>query len=1279
MLKETKRLLAVLLAVAFAITTFGSDFSFARVFAADNEVVQEADAEDPIETVEWETVQNDEENKEVADEGDSEAGSDSNETEKTEVAIDDAASSQAQDQESEAEKEEASVGDTVSEDAASGVNTVETSVESSSNDAVTEASSESASIEESSESASLSSSAEAATAASSDAASTEASVKKISSPAQDFSGDSVGIHVEVQAEEGVFPAGTTMVVNAISDLVAIDTAKEALGDNVQQAKGVDITFYNADGQEIEPSDSKYVHVSISLSSELSGETFSVLHKDDAGNTEKVANANSDGASFNANAFSVYIVAGEGDSSHDTEDQRAICTFTFYVDTTEFNTQLVKEGDTLAHPGIPSGLGSDDEFLGWFTSDGQEVKFGKVEHVTADSKVDVYAKIQTTYYLTYIGVDGEVVHVKKKVFVTGESTMVDVNDITTKPKNDTQSFYGWSLKKNSKDIITGQVDIAKVHEVFAVATDVHWIYFDENDGVQGGGATYTGPIHVNTGSKVKDEDKPAEPTRHGYKFGGWYEKKGANPGEVVESSAFNWDKVFTDDDEDITLYAKWIPNEYAQYTIVIWKQNIEDSKDITDNKQKTYDYKETHTATAKVGTTVSKELAGDYAKITEEGFHYSWVEGVRLENGNPVKEEKIRAEEDTIINVYYDRDLMTIKFMKSLTKSYNNLVFTGLYEQRLSKYGYNWPEEAGPWAFVPELLDTELKYLNLDFLDSFIFTTYCTGTTLLVYKYKPTGVNTDYYFYYQELDGTTYTLDHTISHYGTEGNRFEFFCDDYYNGFKPEYYIQNGVKHDMVSGQKITGNYAEDDSDDIHLYFKRLTSKIEFKDNFMGNTSLVEADPIFDSIPYEMPLDGSYNNVDYKGLAPDLSTDHAYDKPGYKFVGWYEDESGQKEYKWNDKMPLANKVLYAKYEKITCHVILDPNGGQIIGTQKAEFDVPYRTKLVKSSLIDCVRYSGYEFVGWFEDTAGNNPYGYGEVLTDIKLTAMWRRPGNVRVMYVAGEHGKRVPEDNYIYAVGSSAVVGAPPKEVDKDYVFIGWTIDNDKTNILYYPNNYFGIKEEYLSDTVTRGSESVKYIVLRANYNTREGSGIDPVYTTITYHSNDPRNLSKDVIIGPNGVDKLRVNEAVVALTLSEAGFERPGYTFLGWSKVPGNNRGKKFVDPGRKIAADNDGTPNDLYAIWVASGDNPPPPDEPDPPVVIPTPPDPPTTVTTVTPAPAGQVLGARRETGNGQAVLGARRGRTEDTTNLALRVLAIVAAGAVAAGLLITSRKKDDEQKEE
>ena len=61
---------------------------------------------------------------------------------------------------------------------------------------------------------------------------------------------------------------------------------------------------------------------------------------------------------------------------------------------------------------------------------------------------------------------------------------------------------------------------------------------------------------------------------------------------------------------------------------------------------------------------------------------------------------------------------------------------------------------------------------------------------------------------------------------------------------------------------------------------------------------------------------------------------------------------------------------------------------------------------------------------------------------------------------------------------------------------------------------------------------------------------------------------------------------------------------------------------------------------------------------------------------APSGAVLGAQRATGDGPAVLGARRAGTDDETNRMARVFAMVAAAAIAVTMLITGKKKDEEE---
>ena len=76
---------------------------------------------------------------------------------------------------------------------------------------------------------------------------------------------------------------------------------------------------------------------------------------------------------------------------------------------------------------------------------------------------------------------------------------------------------------------------------------------------------------------------------------------------------------------------------------------------------------------------------------------------------------------------------------------------------------------------------------------------------------------------------------------------------------------------------------------------------------------------------------------------------------------------------------------------------------------------------------------------------------------------------------------------------------------------------------------------------------------------------------------------------------------------------------------------------------------------------------------------PDDPTPTAPAPPAPAGTVLGARRDEvmTDGAAVLGARRGRTEDETNQTARVMAILISAAAALALILAGRRKEEEEK--
>ena len=150
-----------------------------------------------------------------------------------------------------------------------------------------------------------------------------------------------GVKVSVSADEGIFPAGTLLRVTDVSAYTALAAAEQALDAEVVDAVGVDISFLDADGQEIEPANKQLVNVNIRLPQALDGDEFTVIHKDDAGVVTQLleADAAERTASFDAGEFSLYVVVG-------TENGVVRRTVNFYDGETLVATQIVKNGDTL---------------------------------------------------------------------------------------------------------------------------------------------------------------------------------------------------------------------------------------------------------------------------------------------------------------------------------------------------------------------------------------------------------------------------------------------------------------------------------------------------------------------------------------------------------------------------------------------------------------------------------------------------------------------------------------------------------------------------------------------------------------------------------------------------------------------------------------------------------------------------------------------------------------------------------------------------------------------
>ena len=246
----------------------------------------------------------------------------------------------------------------------------------------------------------------------------ETAPAEVTYPATEFDSDEIaGVIVHVDAPEGALPEGTTMKVSKVNlDAVqdAVDKADDITGTVVA---AVDITFFDANGEEIEPNtditvtmtsdeiakagDPKVVHVDVKADE---------IEDADVAAENVEAEAEDDAVAFDADQFSVYAIV---DGS--TADGRYRATYYFqnadgspyYFQNTAgetVNNQILKDGETLENVGVPNIDVTDETFNGWYywTEDGgygSEVQFGAVS-VTGNDTIYIRANVGEVAYLTF---------------------------------------------------------------------------------------------------------------------------------------------------------------------------------------------------------------------------------------------------------------------------------------------------------------------------------------------------------------------------------------------------------------------------------------------------------------------------------------------------------------------------------------------------------------------------------------------------------------------------------------------------------------------------------------------------------------------------------------------------------------------------------------------------------------------------------------------------------------------------------------------------------------
>lgn len=939
--------------------------------------------------------------------------------------------------------------------------------------------------------------------------------EKVSYPAQNFSKSAGKITVHVSAVEGIFPEGTTMTITPVSSTKATQIAKQTITGNekVEDAIGVDITFYDSSGKEIEPKDGQGVQVNMQLNESLKGKDFTVVHQEDNGTVQTVSqNASAQGATFQANAFSIYVITGIG-----TEDEDpAVATYQFHdANGDVYSTQKVKNGEILTAPETPEKEGNI--FKGWATSQGaSEANFDITKPVTVEktSTVDVYPVFSQKLYVFFTDKTGRVFNTKEGA----PGDVITTSDVSV-PLGSEESVTGWYTDKALTNAVT-EVTLSD-HNVtlYPKIEKGHYLYFSTGDN-----ASYIGPEFVAAG---KQTQKPNDPTRPGYTFKGWSTTEGG-------SVNYHFGQTLSDNQ---TIYAVWSANTDTSYTVIYWKQSINDSKDATDSS-KTYDYEDSETRTGQTGDVVSPSYSDRNQEYT--GFRY---------NASKSTSVSINGDGTTVLNVYYDRVSMTIRFQEWRWGGTTTLyTYTGLYGQTLEQNGYSWPSP-GNGKCWQESENTILTFLDAFIFDKLTHTTDGNGNqTLTLTKEDYSAVRTIHH-YKQNLNGS-----YTKPTNSTQAGNGSFTFTNKYTGFTVSQYRlgNNGSWTNTSAGQSVPGSRQ-----DLYVRYTRNSYELAFY-NYNGVSRE-------ESVLYEQPL---YYFANYTPARPSGIPD------SFTFQGWYKDPETTQKVDFHDfhsVMPAAGLTLYAKWAAptytATIHTTMSGDGMTI------PIDVQYGEK-INPSLLPTVKDAdgnilsegsgtiitipeNTEWIGWATKD-GNNYTTFNldtQLYSDIVLYPHYLSTQKYTITYDANGGGGSVTDPkqyvNGTYAdIQSAKGLTAPNKKS-----FLYWATDKNGSGTTYYP----GDKIEVTGN-----------MTLYAIYG-------DPAKTTsLTYHSNYPDGVELTKKQTINNSDELENNVSFKAYTNTEAGFAVPnGYYFDGWKDSSG-----KSIQAGETILVDNT-SDNDLYAQW--------------------------------------------------------------------------------------------------
>lgn len=653
-------------------------------------------------------------------------------------------------------------------------------------------------------------------------------------------------------------------------------------------------------------------------------------------------------------------------------------------TEEIARQIVKKGDTLLEPEVKTG--ENEKFTGWDPA----VTFGTVGEITETKTITVTAKIEKVYYIFFKDNTGRVVATKE---CTDGQTVSDFSDVTF-PVGPDESITGWYFDEAAQTEKADSVTISGQNvTLYAKVEKGYWITFDAN------GGSYTAPVFYANGTTAAE---PAEPSKPGFKFAGWYLD------EALETKA-----IFDNIKANTTVYAKWNAAS-AKYTVIHWWENANDDD---------YSYHE------------SEELYGNAGEMTSAAAKTYNVEGTnilgkkvtsnKVFTAETITQKTIAGDGSTIVNVYYKRATYTLTFrVQSFGWSETLKTVTKKWEQNInasdwySYYGNNNYEINGS----DDRMIAFLSVMPMNGATLNAIRSYASENTATYYVETLNGQETGAI----RENGRWFTVHHKDITKGTA---------DYTVGDEDRYPI-TGFNLIPSMGTQVRESYKN-----AKFYYERASFDIIYINNGgEGNKTA--------SYKYEADISGAGNA--YKPTIPPAG------KEDYVFAGWYADPTGQTKYDFTGKkMPAQNITVYAKWVPPTYTVTFyDHDDNQVYALTIAK-----GAKFDESQVPVITLDEGETFLGW--TLKDGTPFNLDtEINRDYELHARVGSQKGYSVKYDGNGAAGTPPEDKTNYAEGSYADVKLPGDLAMKDKVFLGWETEATDPATIYQPGDKLPIQAD---------------------------------------------------------------------------------------------------------------------------------------------------------------------------------------------------------------------------